>query len=183
MKLPITGLESVPWDRAQDIDSGSYQLIMTMSHRCNRSTHQPPELPMGEVWKGRSVSTPIRSGRRTASNPENQYHGYNIRIGALGEFLFDPGTYIYTGRAIRNLRSRVNRHLRREKKLRWHIDYLLDHARIEHILVFPDQAASECLINLETARSNDYRFPVPGFGSSDCKCPAHLVGLPAGAIR
>ncbi len=45
-----------------------------------------------------------------------------LRIGALGVQEFPAGHYLYTGSARRNLEARIHRHLRREKKLRWHID-------------------------------------------------------------
>ena len=124
--------------------------------------------PRGEIW------TPLADSgayqlviglRRTKK----------IRVGALRAFEFPAGAYVYTGRASRNLRSRVGRHLRCEKTLRWHIDYLLRWAVIEEVRVFPGRADEECSINLETARCNGYAFLVPGFGSSDCGCPAHLL--------
>jgi len=90
-----------------------------------------------------------------------------IRVGALGVFEFPAGAYVYTGRASRNLRSRLERHLRAEKALRWHIDYLLKWAKVQEVRIFSGRAAEECGINLETARSNGYAFLVPGFGSSD----------------
>ena len=56
-----------------------------------------------------------------------------ITIGALGSHEFPLATYIYTGRASRGLKKRIERHLRNEKRLRWHIDYLLQQAHIEEI--------------------------------------------------
>ena len=52
-------------------------------------------------------------------------------IGALGECSFPKGDYIYTGSAMKNLKSRIARHRRKDKKLRWHIDYLLNHPEVE----------------------------------------------------
>ncbi|MFC1834659.1 DUF123 domain-containing protein [Thermodesulfobacteriota bacterium] len=98
-----------------------------------------------------------------------------ILVGALGTFRFRRGTYIYTGRASRYLRTRLGRHLSREKQLRWHIDYLLQWAEVEDIRIFPNRAGAECPINLETAGVEKATFPVIGFGSSDCKCRSHLL--------
>lgn len=100
-----------------------------------------------------------------------------VQVGALGRFPFEAGVYVYTGRASRNLGARIKRHLRDEKKLRWHIDYLLRWARVELIHVYPGRAQDECVINLATAEALEGAFPVRGFGSSDCTCPAHLVRL------
>ncbi len=102
-------------------------------------------------------------------------HAANLRVGALGSFDFPPGVYIYTGRAARNLAARLTRHVGTGKALRWHIDYLLKAASVEAIRIYPGRADEECAINLETVRVHRYSFPIPGFGSSDCRCPAHLI--------
>ena len=99
----------------------------------------------------------------------------SLRVGALGLHSFVRGEYVYTGRASRNLKARVERHLSKKKKLRWHIDYFLQWGKVVGVTVFPGLAESECLINLETASNCDYVFPVQGFGSSDCRCPSHLI--------
>jgi Uri superfamily endonuclease len=98
-----------------------------------------------------------------------------ISVGALGRVDFPPGTYIYTGRASKNLRSRLARHMGCDKKLRWHIDYFLQLGEIVDAVIYPNQAESECAINLESARAEGSVFVVPGFGSSDCRCPAHFL--------
>lgn len=107
-----------------------------------------------------------------------------IRVGALGEYSFDPGVYVYTGRASRNLSARIRRHLSDEKKLRWHIDYLLRWLQVDLIYVHPGRAHEECVINLATVDAVGGVFPVRGFGSSDCRCPSHLVRLsPAMGVK
>ena len=47
-----------------------------------------------------------------------------LTVGRLGEFDFPAGCYLYFGSALNGLESRVSRHLRRDKKLHWHVDYL-----------------------------------------------------------
>jgi Uri superfamily endonuclease len=97
-----------------------------------------------------------------------------IRIGRLGVFRFPAGRYVYTGSARRNLEARIARHLRRAKRLRWHIDYLLSSADVElqGVRRFRD---GECAVNRRSRGS----VPVPGFGASDCRagCGAHLKYL------
>ena len=51
-----------------------------------------------------------------------------IQIGKLGKIDFMKGFYVYIGSAINGLEQRINRHLRKEKKLHWHIDFLLKSA-------------------------------------------------------
>jgi Uri superfamily endonuclease len=98
-----------------------------------------------------------------------------IVVGALGEHAFPAGSYIYTGRASKGLSKRIARHGRAEKKLRWHIDYLLQDAQIEEIQIYPGKAEEECSINSKTLQAVHGVFPVRGFGSSDCQCTSHLV--------
>ncbi len=103
-----------------------------------------------------------------------------IRIGALGEFEFPEGDYIYTGSAVKNLRQRVDRHLSKDKKMRWHIDYLLaaPEAEITSTEIIESVERIECSLNLELLNSGRVTVPVRGFGSSDCRqCPAHLVAI------
>ena len=97
-----------------------------------------------------------------------------VRIGLLGEFDFPAGRYIYTGSAWRNFEARVARHLRREKSLRWHIDYLLAAPGVRIVEVIR-LSEDECPINRATPGS----LPVPGFGASDCRagCGSHLKYL------
>jgi Uri superfamily endonuclease len=49
-----------------------------------------------------------------------------IKVGKLGEIDFKKGYYVYVGSALNSIDSRVWRHLSKEKKLFWHIDYLLN---------------------------------------------------------
>ncbi len=92
-------------------------------------------------------------------------------IGALGEFDFPAGRYVYTGSAKRGIDARIARHLRAGKTLRWHIDYLLA-ARDVHIAGVVRSRRGECALN----RSSRGRVLVAGFGASDCRagCRAHL---------
>ena len=58
-----------------------------------------------------------------------------MRIGSLGIIDFRKGFYAYTGSAMGGLEQRIKRHLRKEKKLHWHIDYLLQEAEIKEIQI------------------------------------------------
>ena len=100
-----------------------------------------------------------------------------IEIGSLGLKLFDKGVYVYTGSAMRNLHSRIERHKRKDKKIRWHIDYLLNNQNVEIINIdsFPSDKREECLLNMELIEKGAI-VTIHKFGSSDCRtCPAHLV--------
>ncbi len=104
-----------------------------------------------------------------------------VEVGRLGRLDFASGFYFYTGRQVRHLTARIERHLRREKPRRWHIDYLTTRKdfRIVRVLVFPDNP-QECRLNRELGTFLGATWPLPGFGSSDCQhgCLSHLLYLP-----
>lgn len=99
----------------------------------------------------------------------------SIVIGKKGEFKFPKGYYIYTGSAKNGLKARVERHLRKEKKHFWHIDYLLDYAGVLRVSLFPDNRLDECSIARRTLKRDKAKMIVPKFGASDCNCLTHLV--------
>ena len=94
-----------------------------------------------------------------------------IGIGSLNTVKFPRGCYAYVGSAMNGLESRVSRHLRSNKKIYWHIDYLLQRAFISNTVLCETEKRAECTI----AQALGHQFDsVPGFGSSDCKCKSHL---------
>ena len=99
----------------------------------------------------------------------------SIPIGRLGCFEFPKGYYIYTGSAQKGLQTRLARHQRKEKKLHWHIDYLLQHAEILETFTFRGRKQTECQLNRKLFEKNHAISVVPGFGSSDCRCRTHLA--------
>lgn len=92
-----------------------------------------------------------------------------IKVGSLGSIEFKPGYYAYIGSAMNGIENRVRRHLREEKKIRWHIDYLLQHARVDEVYYKEGEEKEECRI----ASLFNMHY-IPKFGSSDCNCKSHL---------
>jgi len=95
----------------------------------------------------------------------------SIPIGGLGEVHFKRGFYAYVGSAMGGIEQRVRRHLKREKKLYWHIDYLLLRAVPYDIIVVETQERKECQLAEELSKKLPY---IERFGCSDCKCKSHL---------
>ena len=95
-----------------------------------------------------------------------------IRVGKLGRFHFRQGVYFYAGSAQRNLSTRLERHSRKKKPLRWHVDYLSVKASMLGAIVIDGQRERECEIAKELGKM--YELAVFGFGSSDCRCAGHL---------
>ena len=92
-------------------------------------------------------------------------------MGALGEICFDEGYYAYIGSALNGLNGRINRHLKKGKKLHWHIDYLLESATVKSVVTAKTEKRIEC--ELAELFSGEFRR-INGFGSSDCRCRSHL---------
>jgi Uri superfamily endonuclease len=94
-----------------------------------------------------------------------------FHVGRLGEIAFHKGFYAYVGSALNNLEKRVERHLNKEKKRFWHIDYLLERAEVRGVFYIESGERMECQI-AENLRACS--LPFKGFGSSDCDCISHL---------
>lgn len=105
----------------------------------------------------------------------------DIVVGRLGKFAFPAGYYLYVGSALGpgGLQARLARHLRAEKRLHWHIDYLIQRTQLIEIWSIASRKRLECIL-AEIARNlPGAQAPVPRFGSSDCRCPSHLIYLAA----
>lgn len=96
-----------------------------------------------------------------------------IDVGKLGSINFKKGYYVYVGSALNSLESRLKRHLSSNKKLFWHVDYLLtnSNAEIDEIVFTVDDGKWECYLANEISKEG---MPIKGFGCSDCKCSSHL---------
>ena len=97
-----------------------------------------------------------------------------LTIGRLGIFEFPAGHYLYFGSALNGLEGRVRRHLQREKKLHWHIDYLASVAEIERVWWQAGRQRKECSW-AQGAVKEGGEIIARGFGSSDCRCETHLL--------
>ncbi len=101
----------------------------------------------------------------------------DISIGKMGRFTLAAGFYCYSGsaRGPGGLERRLARHLRQHKKPHWHVDYLLQHAVVVEIWTAGSLDRLECFSVPALLGLPGAAVPIPGFGSSDCTCTAHLV--------
>jgi Uri superfamily endonuclease len=99
-----------------------------------------------------------------------------IRVGALGTIPLGKGLYAYVGSAQNSLERRIDRHLRKRKRVFWHIDYLLENPVAQIVTVFFKEASktAECAIAEAIGQRGE---AVAGFGCSDCSCRSHLFRI------
>ena len=98
-----------------------------------------------------------------------------LQIGNLyQDYNFMKGWYVYIGSAMNSLAGRIKRHLSDEKKMHWHIDYLLqsENSEIRDVLYNISDKKIECELANEIAKDGN---EIPKFGCSDCNCNSHLV--------
>ena len=108
-----------------------------------------------------------------------------IKVGKLAVHKFKRGYYTYTGSALGkgalSLWGRISRHLKKEKRKRWHIDFLLadEDVKVLSALMIPSDEKIECKVNKCLQEKINAKVVIPKFGSSDCKerCKSHLLYL------
>ena len=99
----------------------------------------------------------------------------SITVGRLGGRRFPAGYYAYAGSALGpgGLTARLKHHMTIADRPRWHVDYLRRVAGLHAVWMLEMNNRREhqwagVLGQMTGAK------PVPGFGCSDCRCPAHL---------
>ncbi len=89
---------------------------------------------------------------------------------------FDSGYYIYVGSArVSKPYVRVLRHFLKEKRRRWHVDYLTSEEHVEVVLGLILYGVSENSLYRCLARVWSFEPVAPGFGASDFQ--DHLTHL------
>ncbi len=96
-------------------------------------------------------------------------------MGQLGEVSFKKGNYIYIGSAKGCLEARLRRHLKKDKKTYWHIDYLLENEKVRILQIWTIDKRMECQTAEVFYQDPTTEIIKKGFGSSDCKCLTHLL--------
>ena len=102
-----------------------------------------------------------------------------VEIGSLGTHRIPRGLYAYIGSAKGpgGLEARVKRHIKRDKKVRWHIDYLTTRPEclIEAIIFIKSNTLKEEELVRFLERRGGIHL-IKGFGSSDDKLTlSHLL--------
>jgi Uri superfamily endonuclease len=105
---------------------------------------------------------------------------HTLHVGRLGALDFPAGWYLYAGsaRGPGGLPARLARHGRRlgpDKRARWHIDYLREQATWGGAWGCAAGERQECAWAAALRGLPGAQVVATGFGSSDCRCPTHLV--------
>ena len=108
---------------------------------------------------------------------------FKLRIGKLGLTKVERGHYLYTGSALGtgavSLEQRIARHRKRNKHVKWHVDYLTVHHEITVVNVICTEINErlECQINQQIMSNLNGEPIIRRAGASDCKCSAHLLSV------
>ena len=93
--------------------------------------------------------------------------------------IFPPGYYYYSGSAQKGYNARLVRHLKEEKTLHWHIDYLttIRTNSVTTIFLFENAPRNrECEVVQTLINKFHLDDSFSGFGNGDCKtCGTHLL--------
>jgi sugar fermentation stimulation protein A len=100
-----------------------------------------------------------------------------ITVGKLGRIHLTKGLYCYIGSARRVLDKRIKRHITRQKKLHWHIDYILNSSESQIKDIWVNDYDPECYTAKRLLQSLTVCIVRKGLGSSDCKCSAHFYRI------
>jgi len=99
-----------------------------------------------------------------------------IQVGRMGRLGTGIGFYAYVGSAFGpgGLKARIRHHLRTAASPHWHIDYLRPYIEIRAVWYSTDPMPREHRWAALFRKMPHVDTPCPGFGATDCSCPAHL---------
>ena len=99
-----------------------------------------------------------------------------LNIGKLGILNLQPGYYVYVGSAFGpgGLKARIGHHRNKSSQNHWHIDYLSEYLPPNEVWYTHDAAHREHQWAQVLSLAAGASIPLPGFGSSDCRCMSHL---------
>lgn len=99
-----------------------------------------------------------------------------VTVGKLGTYQIIPGYYCYIGSAFGSggLKSRIQRHLKINKRHHWHLDYIRPYLEPIEVCYTTDTIKREHQWSELLLKEKNSSIPINNFGSSDCHCPTHL---------
>ena len=105
----------------------------------------------------------------------------DLQVGSLGNQKLLPGFFVYVGSAFGpgGLKARIGHHRHTFSRPHWHIDYLNEYLSPAEVWYTYDATHREDHWSQVLAVARGASIPLPGFGSSDCRCISPLYFFPA----
>jgi Uri superfamily endonuclease len=100
-----------------------------------------------------------------------------LAVGRLGVRVFPRGWHVYAGSARGGLAARLRHHLEPDRPVHWHVDVLRRAGHVAAVWAVEGRDRHECALARAVAALPGARLS-PDFGSSDCRCPGHLISFP-----
>lgn len=97
-----------------------------------------------------------------------------LPVGRSRSESFAGGYYVYIGSALGGLQGRLKRHLRHDRRRRWHVDTLLDTAPVVQVWYLAAYERLECLWAARLGQAPGIAPTTFAFGATDCRCHSHL---------
>ena len=146
----------------------------------NRGKDESNQIVTASLAPMASFSLNHRCKTRSLANLKGSYcllaylsKGCLMAFGKNSAF-FPRGWYAYVGSAMNGIDKRVQRHLRSHKKMRWHIDFLLDKAVVKEVIAMSSELREECA-KAAALKAIGGLVIAKRFGSTDCRCETHLL--------
>lgn len=147
-----------------------------------RTANRPPSRTADPLQKNTAEMTPGENRVRPPAADSGLYvlwlhvaDAVSVNVGALGSWTVEPGLFAYVGSARRGRSARIARHLRTDKVRRWHIDYFRPAGHVVAVTYVDAPELTECRLAEHLADRLEGTRAIPRFGSSDCRCPGHLL--------
>ncbi|MGQ9656020.1 MAG: GIY-YIG nuclease family protein [Thermodesulfobacteriota bacterium] len=154
----------------------------------NRRKDESKQILTSSLAPMASFSLTGRCKTRSLANLKGSYclvaylsKGCFMAFGKNSAF-FPRGWYAYVGSAMNGIDKRVQRHLRSLKKMRWHIDFLLDKAVVKDVIPMPSELREECA-KAAALKAIGGVVIARKFGSTDCRCETHLLFFRSNPIK
>jgi sugar fermentation stimulation protein A len=108
---------------------------------------------------------------------------FKVMIGRLGQAQIEKGLCLYTGSALgrggSSIEKRVSRHYRKNKRIKWHVDFLTVRPEIvvKMAVCLESSERFECRISQLIISKLHAKPLVLRAGATDCSCDGHLLFL------
>ncbi len=114
---------------------------------------------------------------------------FRVKIGRIAHVRIGKGFLLYTGSALGrggvSLERRIERHYRKGKKVKWHVDFLTvrPEISIKKTVCLKSLKRFECRINKLIISELMGKPVILHAGATDCKCDGHLLSVEVADVQ